>query len=148
MNKLPFALFFFPVIFNFSCLSLTAQEALKKIYYPIEIRENQEIADQLSVDDIPTGEGGFARDYSIYLEKGDQIAVDLISEDFDSIVILIAEDGSTIAENDDGPNENTNSLLFTRITEKGKYIVRVRAFGLTGIGRFKLKVTRLQAINN
>jgi hypothetical protein len=54
--------------------------------------------------------------------------------------------GSTIAENDDGPDGSSNSLLFTRVTKAGTYIVRVRSFGETGIGSFKLKVTRLKPI--
>ena len=53
-------------------------------------------------------------------------------------------DGTTIAENDDSPDSTSNSLLFTRIATAGKYIVRVRAFGQTGSGNFKLKVTKLK----
>lgn len=40
----------------------------------------------------------------------------------------------------------SNSLLFTRIAETGNYIIRVRSFGETGVGNFKLKVTKLQPI--
>lgn len=129
----------------FSSLSVRGET---KIYHPISIAENEQISDVLSENDIPTGEGGFARDYVVNLKQGDQIAIDLISEEFDSILILIASDGSTVAENDDGPGGDTNSLLFARITETGKYIVRVRAFGETGSGEFKLKVTRLRPVNN
>ena len=102
--------------------------------------------DTLSERDIPTGEGGFARDYLVQLEAGDQVAIDLMSEEFDSILLLLAADGSTIAENDDGPDGSTNSLLFARITENGKYIVRVRAFGETGGGKFSLKLNRLRPV--
>lgn len=122
-------------------LPATAQ---RKIYDPVPISSDNEIADTLSERDIPTGEGGFARDYFMQLEKGDQIAIDLTSEEFDTIVTLIASDGSTIAENDDGPDGTTNSLLFSRITENGKYIIRVRAFGETSGGKFQLKLTRLK----
>lgn len=121
-------------------------KAQNKIYNPIVISENQEISDTLSDNDIPTGDGSFARDYVIFLNKGDQVAIDLTSENFDSILILLFADGSIIAENDDGPNGDTNSLLFARITESGKYIVRVRAFGKTGGGKFTLKLTRLKPI--
>lgn len=117
-----------------------------QIYNPIPISENQVINDKLTVNDIPTGEGGFARDYYIFLEKGDQIAIDLTSDEFDTIVTLMSEDGITIAENDDAPDGSTNSLLFTRIVRSGKYIIRVRAFGQTGNGNFQLKVTRLKPI--
>jgi Bacterial pre-peptidase C-terminal domain len=101
-------------------LPVRAQE---KLYNPIPMPSNSEIADTLTDKDIPTGEGGFARDYAVQLEEGDQVAIDLTSDDFDSIIMLLAADGSTVAENDDGPDGSTNSLLFARITEPGNYIV-------------------------
>ncbi|OKH12499.1 peptidase [[Limnothrix rosea] IAM M-220] len=116
------------------------------VYRPALIASGQEIKDRLTEADIPTGEGGFARDYAVNLTEGDQVAIDLLSDDFDSLVILLARDGTTVAENDDGPDGSTNSLLFMRITETGRYVVRVRAFGETGGGEFSLKVTRLQPI--
>ena len=122
-------------------------KAESKIYNPPSITSEKEISDTLTENDIPTGDGGFARDYFIQLEKGDQVAIDLVSDNFDSMVMLIAEDGATVAENDDGPDGTTNSLLFSRITEAGKYIVRVRAFGDTSGGEFTLKLTRLKPSN-
>jgi hypothetical protein len=120
--------------------------AQNDLYNPIPIPERNQVSDTLTDQDIPTGEGGFARDYTIELSAGDQVAIDLISDSFDTIVTLLASDGSTIAENDDGPDGTTNSLLFSRITETGTYIIRVRAFGETGGGPFTLKVTRLRPI--
>ena len=119
-------------------------QAQSKIYDPPSITSEQTISDILTEDDIPTGEGGFARDYHVQLEKGDQVAIDLTSDNFDSMVMLIAADGAKVAENDDGPDGTTNSLLFSRITEAGKYIVRVRAFGETSGGKFTLKLTKLK----
>ena len=127
--------------FELQALSVQAES---KIYDPPSITSDKEISDTLTENDIPTGEGGFARDYHVQLEKGDQVAIDLTSDNFDSMVMLIAADGATVAENDDGPDGTTNSLLFSRITEAGKYIVRVRAFGETSGGKFTLKVTRLK----
>jgi hypothetical protein len=146
MNKINLTFCYFCLlIISHHWLTLRAF-AQSKIYNPIPIQENEPISDKLTSDDIPTGEGGFARDYVVNLQKGDQIAVDLTSDDFDTVVILISEDGSTIAENDDSPDSESNSLLFTRIAEKGKYIIRVRTFGPTGNGEFTLKLTRLQPI--
>ena len=124
-------------------LPTNAQQAM---YSPIPISTSKEIADTLSTEDIPTGDGGFSRDYLVDLEEDDQVAIDLLSDEFDTVITLIATDGSTIAENDDGPDGGTNSLLFARITEGGKYIVRVSAFGETGGGDFTLKVTRLRPV--
>jgi hypothetical protein len=115
------------------------------MYNPIPINSNEEINDILSDEDIPTGQGGFARDYKISLQAGDQVAIDLTSDQFDTVVTLISADGMTFAENDDAPDGTTNSLLFVRIKEEqaGDYIVRVRSFGETGSGDFALKVSRL-----
>lgn len=131
------------VVYSSGLRTLPVQ-AESKIYDPPSITSESEISDTLTENDIPTGEGGFARDYFVELEKGDQVAIDLTSDNFDSMVMLIAADGATVAENDDGPDGTTNSLLFSRITESGKYIVRVRAFGDTSGGKFTLKLTRLK----
>ena len=120
--------------------------AQSRLYNPVALPATNEVLDTLSEKDIPTGEGGFARDYSVKFNQGDNVAIDLTSDNFDSIVILMAPDGSMIAENDDGPDGSTNSLLFHRITNTGTYIVRVRAFGETGGGDFKLKLTRLKPL--
>lgn len=125
-----------------SAASVGAQD----MYNPIGLPSNNEITDTLSEQDIPTGQGGFARDYIVNLQTGDQIVIDLLSDSFDTIVTLIGPNGMTMAENDDGPDGTTNSLLFARITEGGNYIVRVRAFGEGGIGQFNVKVTRLRPI--
>lgn len=135
-----------PTTFLTIAITTTAALAQSKLYSPIPLTNLAELSDILSEKDIPTGQGGFARDYAVKLTKGDNLAVDLSSENFDCIITLLAPDGSTVAENDDGPDGTSNSLLFTRINETGIYIVRVRSFGETGVGKFKLKVTKLQPI--
>ena len=115
-------------------------------YKPIGLPSNGEISGDLSASDIPTGQGGFSKDYTIDLKDGDNITIDLTSENFDTIVSLMTPDGLTVAENDDGPDGSTNSLLFHRITSGGTYIVRVRAFGEPGLGSFALKLTRLRPV--
>ncbi|MGK7941970.1 MAG: PPC domain-containing protein [Crocosphaera sp.] len=134
----------FSLVLGLASLPVKAQQ---RLYNPIPIQSDAQISDRLSEQDIPTGEGGFAKDYSLELQQGDQVAIDLTSNEFDSVVLLLGSDGSTIAENDDGPDGSTNSLLFSRITESGRYIIRVRAFGETGGGNFRLKVTRLRPVN-
>ncbi|MBD1821066.1 PPC domain-containing protein [Cyanobacteria bacterium FACHB-DQ100] len=115
-----------------------------RTYAPIPLTPGREVNDRLADTDIPTGDGNFARDYLVQLQAGDQIAIDLSSDNFDTIVALMSTRGATIAENDDGSDGTTNSLLFTRIARAGNYIVRVKAFGETAGGPFKLKLTRLR----
>ncbi|WP_309242644.1 PPC domain-containing protein [Limnofasciculus baicalensis] len=136
---------------SFLTVSLTTAAARAQncqIYNPIPLPKTNEVSDTLTDKDIPIGDGGFARDYTITLSATDQVAIDVISDNFDALVTLMAADGSTVAENDDGPDGSTNSLLFARITEAGKYIIRVRAFGETGGGGFKMKVTRLKPVSD
>jgi hypothetical protein len=120
--------------------------AQTRIYSPISTTPGTTITDKLTDKDVPTGQGGFARDYVLELKEGSQLAIDLTSDNFDSIVTLIGSDGATIAENDDGPDGSTNSLLFTRITKSGTYFIRVRAFGEVAGGNFRLKVTLLKPV--
>lgn len=127
-------------------ISTNPSVAQSKLYNPLPLPPSNEVNDTLSEKDIPIGEGGFARDYQVKLTEGDNVAIELSSDSFDTIVLLIGPNGTTIAENDDGPGGSTNSLLFTRITKTGDYVVRVRSFGETGVGTFKLKVTRLRPV--
>ena len=121
-------------------------QAQTQVYSPIPLPASREINDALSERDIPTGFGGFARDYTVSLEAGDQVAIDVISEEFDTLVTLMSKDGATVGENDDGPDGTTNSLLFARINESGTYTVRVRSYAGQGTGQFFLKVARLREV--
>jgi Bacterial pre-peptidase C-terminal domain len=116
----------------------------KFVYTPVKLLPNVEIKETLSDRDIPTGDSGFARDYSIQLMAGDRIAIELTSESFDTIVVLLNSEGKTIGKNDDGPDGTSNSLLFTKIKDTGTYVIRVQGFGETSSGEFKLKVSKLQ----
>jgi hypothetical protein len=116
----------------------------KFIYAPIQLPSKGEVVDTLSDRDIPTGDGGFARDYAIQLVAGDRVEIDLSSENFDTVVILLNDEGRSIGKNDDGIDGTSNSLLFTRIKDSGNYIIRVQGFGETSSGEFKLKVSKLQ----
>jgi hypothetical protein len=114
------------------------------VYAPIQLPPNGDINDTLSDRDIPTGDGGFARDYAIKLAAGENIAIDLTSEVFDPVVILLNAEGKNIGKNDDGADGSSNSLLFVRIKNAGNYIIRVQGFGATSSGDFRLKVSKLK----
>lgn len=127
-------------------LAALPSQAQTRFYNPIPLTPGTTISDKLTEKDIPTGQGGFARDYVLKVKEGSQLAIDLTSDNFDTLVSLLAADGSTIAENDDGPDGSTNSLLFIRVTRSGTYYIRVRSFGEVADGNFKLKVTLLKAV--
>jgi len=131
---------------SMAAIALVAPTAIAqtRIYTPLPITPGRTITDKLTRNDIPTGQGGFARDYTVQLEAGSQVTIDVTSKSFDTIVYLIAADGITIGENDDGPDGTTNSMLFMRVAKTGIYTVRVRSFGESAGGDFTLKVTLLK----
>ena len=124
---------------------LTAGRASAQLYNPPTLG-SEEVSDPLTISDIPTGFGGFAKDYIVNLEAGDQITIDAISNDFATLVTLMDENGVTVSENDDGPDGSTNSLLFARISEGGKSTIRVRSYAGEGSGPFTIKLARLRPI--
>ncbi len=135
-----------PLALTTLMLTSLPAKAQTPVYSPIPLPAAREVNDILSDRDIPTGAGGFARDYTVNLEADDQVAIDVISDEFDTLVILMNKDGVTVGENDDGPDGTTNSLLFARISESGTYTVRVRAYSGQGTGSFYLKVARLREV--
>jgi Bacterial pre-peptidase C-terminal domain len=124
----------------------SATVASAQMYNPVSIEGSRQITDTLSDSDIPTGYGGFSRDYVVTLQAGDQITIDVLSDNFDTLVSLLDSTGITISENDDGPDGTTNSLLFARITQTGRYTVRIRSYSTEGVGQFSLKLARLREI--
>ncbi|MEL6553574.1 MAG: PPC domain-containing protein [Cyanobacteria bacterium J06621_11] len=126
-------------------LGLNSGKASAQLYNPPTLG-SEEVSDTLTPADIPTGFGGFAKDYIVDLEAGDQITIDAISDDFDTLVTLMDANGITVSENDDGPDGSTNSLLFARISEGGKYTIRVRSYAGEGAGPFTVKLARLRPI--
>lgn len=116
-----------------------------RVYTPLPLPPSNEVADTLTDRDIPLGDGGFARDYAIQLTGGEQVVVELNSDNFDTVLTLLTKEGKTVGKNDDGPDGSSNSLLFARIKKTGTYTVRIQGFSETSGGKFTLKVSRLKA---
>jgi hypothetical protein len=116
------------------------------VYTPLPLLLGSDVQGTLTDRDIPLGDGGFARDYAVPLSAGDQVAIDLISDNFDPIVVLMTKEGKTIGRNDDGPDGTSNSLLFARIKKTGTYTIRVQGFSETSGGDFTLRVNRLKSM--
>ncbi|MFQ3612864.1 MAG: PPC domain-containing protein [Cyanobacteriota bacterium] len=132
-----------------SCLLLGQFAASAQSFYnPIPLTAGETVESVLSSEDIPSGElGAFYRDYRITVASGSYLAVELSSEDFDTVVRLISSDGSLVAENDDANFETTNSILVSRVEADQDYTIRVGSFGEIGAGRFQLKVIPLRPVD-
>ncbi|WP_199300218.1 PPC domain-containing protein [Trichocoleus sp. FACHB-262] len=128
-----------------STFAPVAVEARSQLYKPPALQFNRAISDQLSNQDIPTGQGGFARDYVITCKAGEQITITVTSTTFDPMLAVISPDGSTLAENDDAEDGTTNAALAVTIPQSDRYTIRVQNFGQTTGGSFQLQVTRSPA---
>jgi hypothetical protein len=95
--------------------NLSTAPAPSRVYEPIPLPISKPVKDTLSALDIPLGQGRFARDYIVSLTTADPVVIELKSEKFDTFVSLLTADGTTVDENDDGPDGTTNSWLVVRV---------------------------------
>ncbi|MBN1436094.1 MAG: PPC domain-containing protein [Sedimentisphaerales bacterium] len=83
-------------------------------------------------------EGCFVDYYSFSLDRGDEVEIELNSEDFDTYLILDAPSGAQTT-NDDG-GEGANSLILTTADQSGDYTIGVTSFGPGATGDYELTV--------
>jgi hypothetical protein len=124
-----------------------AAQTLTNTYKPTPIISGVDINDILTDKDIPTGQKGFARDYAIAVQKDERLEITVKAESFDTVLSLLDSKGEVIAENDDANGEGTNSMVFFKVIQSGKYTVRVSSFGGNSGGKFTLKVNKLRIVN-
>jgi hypothetical protein len=82
----------------------------------------------LSADDGLNDSGQRADVYSFTAPDGLRIEAKAASDDFDTYLELFDADGQSIAQDDDGAGEGTNSRLSKTLTA-GRYTIQVRALG-------------------
>jgi hypothetical protein len=127
-------------------VSVSLAQVNNPIYKPTAIASGVDVNDILTDKDIPTGQKGFARDYTINVQKDERLEIAVNSGSFDTVLSLLDSKGEVVAENDDAVGDSTNSLIFFKIRQSGNYIVRVSSFGGSSGGKFTLRVNKLQII--
>lgn len=127
---------------------LGSDAAIAQPYRPQVITNSKPITDILSDRDMPTGEKGFARDYTVQLKSNERVEITVSSEQFDTVVRLLDSKGDELMANDDAGKETTNSLIYYKVTRSGNYTVRVNSFGGSSGGRFTLRVERLRPVTD
>ncbi|WP_242022990.1 PPC domain-containing protein [Pseudanabaena mucicola] len=133
---------------NLSALSAQSlKPASSSTYKPTPVTTGIDVNDTLTDKDIPTGQKGFARDYTITVQKDERLEITVRSESFDTVLSLLDSKGEVVAENDDAVGEGSNSLVFFRVVQSGNYTIRVSSFGGSSGGKFVLRVNRLKVVN-
>ncbi|MFN4289073.1 MAG: PPC domain-containing protein [Brevundimonas sp.] len=109
---------------------------------PTPARIGQSLDGILSAEGPQDEEGRPFNAYSVRLNQGQSVQVDLTSEDFDTyLVIGVMEDGVFVPlrENDDFGG-SLNSRILHVASQTGDHIIRVLAFGGSGEGAYNLSV--------
>ena len=75
--------------------------------------------------------------------EGQRIRIDMTSTDFDTYIELFDENRVSLAQDDDGGPESTDSRLNFTLPRTGSYIVEARAFS-EGTGDYSLSVTEVE----
>lgn len=102
--------------------------------------------EEIEVGDTVEDEAdGDVVEYEIELSEGDVIIIDLQSDDFDTIVRVLDEDGDELDMDDDGGDEGFNSLLEFEAEDDGTYTIVVDAFGGEPEGDYTLSVEGAEA---
>lgn len=94
----------------------------------------------ISVGDTITETSFAVTDYQLFLEEGQSVIVDLMSNDFDTYLEILTADGQSLAWDDDS-GDGLNSRVAFSPAVAGTYTIRVGSFGNeTANGAFTLAV--------
>ncbi|WP_439477611.1 PPC domain-containing protein [Brevundimonas sp.] len=90
------------------------------------------------------GAGGATADaYRFSGQEGQRIRIDMSSEEFDTYVELFDANHVSLAEDDDGAAEGTNSRLTFTLPRTGVYFIEARAF-TEATGAYSLSVSEVE----
>ena len=91
-------------------------------------------------DQLNSGE--FTDSYTFIGQRGQRVAIDAVSDEFDTYLMLSPPTGDQL-DNDDGP-EGVNARLNEVLAEDGEYTVQVTSFAPGETGRYTLSVVQGQ----
>ena len=118
-----------------SAVSLTAQ---------IPIRLGQTVTGRLLPSDQKFSDGSRYKMYAFVGNKGDTVAVDLTSDDFDANLLIADAAGNSLARNDDS-GEKCNARLTFITPATGNYRVYANSSAAAELGEYHLSLVRGRA---
>ena len=93
-----------------------------------QIAPGQHVNGRLEPGDRPRGGGGYEDLWEFNGRSGQDVMIEMHSGDFDSYLELRDNDGTMVAENDDG-GEGNDALILTRLPHDGRYRIVARSYG-------------------
>ena len=101
------------------------------------------VAGELTASDGKSETGRAADAYRFSGREGQRIRIDMTSSDFDTYLQLFDDNRLSLAEDDDGGAEGTDSRLTFTLPATGSYIVEARAFS-EDTGNYALTITEIE----
>jgi len=122
-----------------SVLSVSAQTPA-----PAPIHAGQSVTGRLAQGDQKFSDGSLYALYSFAGRKGDTVAVDLTSDDFDANLLVADGSGKTLAQNDDGGGRCNARLTFVA-PATASYRLYANSSARAELGEYRLSLARGRA---
>lgn len=110
---------------------------------PAAIALNDMVSGQLNPDSDMLPDGSFFDAYVFEGRRGQQIAVEMMSRDLDSYLILLSKDNDGLYLEDDDSAGELNARLVATLPEDGEYIIIANSFGRGEQGRYELRLSEV-----
>jgi len=108
------------------------------------IRLGQTVTGRLTTTDQQFSDGSRYKMYAFVGNKGDTVAVNLMSDDFDANIVIADASGNRLANNDDS-GENCNARLTYVLPQAANYRVYANSSAPAELGEFRLSLGRGKA---
>ena len=123
---------------------LAASQAPPALPAQTRIRVGQTVIGRLTTTDQQFQDGSRYKLYDFVGNKGDTVAVDLTSDDFDANIVLADGSGNSLARNDDS-GEVCNARLTYVLPQGATYRVYANSSAPAELGEFRLALARGRA---
>ena len=100
----------------------------------------EEVAGALTTDDALSWDGTYVQAWSLKLEAGDSVTVDVLSNDFDAFLVVVAPRLADVFTDDDGAGACDARVTLTAAVA-GQYRVAVNTWEVGATGSFRIRVT-------
>ena len=110
-----------------------------------ELRENETVMGRLEPGDSVVGDSTFADVYTFRAPRDGEVQITLRSGDFDAYLIVKSAPGATLATDDDGAGEGTNSRVTLTVRSGQTYRIFANSYGedrATGMYRLSVRYGR------
>ena len=99
---------------------------------------------ELTEQDPTNLEGSHADAYRFTGREGQRVRIDMTSSQFDTYLELFDENQASLATDDDGGPEGTNSRLIFTLPRDGSYVFEARAFSSSSTGAYRVALTEVE----